>query len=73
MQEQLAQARATTPRSTRQGIRAKYSELFQRRLKLWRSEQASALLLGSGEIAAQTDVIVTSPEKPQLLDGAAVV
>ncbi|MGY3610928.1 hypothetical protein ACWGQQ_44405, partial [Bradyrhizobium sp. Lot33] len=46
---------------------------LQRRLKLWRSEQASALVFGSGENAAQSDVIVTSPESPPLLDGGSVV
>jgi hypothetical protein len=41
------------------------------RIKLWRGEQASALLFGSGETAA--DAIVTSPESPPLLDGGTVV
>jgi hypothetical protein len=36
---------------------------------LWRSEQASALLFGSGETAAHTDAIVTSLERPPLLNG----
>ena len=51
---------------------SKVLRTLQRRLKLWRSEQASALLFGSGETAAQTDVIVTSPESPPLLDGTVV-
>jgi len=32
------------------------------------SKQASVLVFGSGEHAAQSDVIITSPESPQLLD-----
>jgi hypothetical protein len=35
---------------------------LQRRLKMWRSEQASAMLFGQG--AVQTGVIVTLPESP---------
>ncbi len=46
---------------------------LQRRLKLWRREQASALVFGSGENAAQSDVIVTSPESPPLLDEGTAV
>lgn len=42
---------------------SKVLRTLQRRLKLWRSEQATALLFGSGENAAQTNVIVTSPGK----------
>jgi hypothetical protein len=37
------------------------------------SEQASALLFGSGETAEHTDAIVTSPESPPLLEGGTVV
>jgi hypothetical protein len=40
---------------------------------LWRGEQASALLFGSGETAAHTDAIVTSLESRPLLNGGTVV
>lgn len=46
---------------------------LQRRLKSWRSEQASALLFSSRENAAQTDVIDKSPESPPLLDEGTAV
>ena len=52
---------------------SKVLRTLQRRLKLWRSEQASALLFGSGETAAHTDAIVTSLESPPLLNGGSVV
>jgi hypothetical protein len=52
---------------------SKVLQTLQRRLKLWRSEQASALLFGPGQNPAQTDVIVTSPESPPPLDGGMVV
>ena len=52
---------------------SKVLRTLQRRIKLRRSEQASALLFGSGETAAHADAIVTSPESPPLLDGGTVV
>jgi len=50
---------------------SKVLRTLQRRLKLWRSEQASALLFGQS--AVQTSVIVTLPESPSPPDGGMAV
>ena len=50
---------------------SKVLRTLQRRLKLWRSEQASALLFGQS--AVQTGVIVTLPESPSPPDGGMAV